>query len=142
MYSVLYRSLASPDFTKEDIYKMLSHSRAFNKSHGITGCLLFHQGQFLQLIEGEADEVIPLYDRIKYDSRHNLVTTLELRDDAERIFNNWDMAFHDFGEDNEAAYYKLQQIDTFFRQSSALNSPSEMANTFFKNVRSMLLRVS
>ncbi len=142
MYSVLYRSVASPDFTKEDIYKMLSHSRAFNNSHGITGCLLFHRGQFLQLIEGEAKDVLPLYDRIKHDGRHNLVTTLELRDDAERIFSHWDMAFHDFGEDNEAAYYKLQQIDTFFRQSSALNSPSIMANTFFKNVRSMLLQAS
>lgn len=51
------------------------------------------------------------------------------------------MAFHDFGEDNEAAFYKLQLIDTFFKQSNALDTPSEIAHTFFKNVRSMLLQV-
>lgn len=140
MYSVLYRSVAEPDFSKEDIYKMLSYARAYNNSNGITGCLLYHRGQFLQLIEGEEEEVTALYNRIRQDPRHRMVTTLETRSDVHRIFNDWDMAFHDFGEDNEAAYYKLQQIDTFFRRSAAFKTPSELANSFFKNVRSMLLQ--
>lgn len=140
MYSVLYRSVALPEFDKGEIYQMLSYARDYNHSQGITGCLLYHRGQFLQLIEGDYEEVTSLFGRIQQDPRHTEVTTLEVRTDVHRIFDQWDMAFHDFGEENEAALYKLQQIDSFFNRSRAFNLPSEMANQFFKNVRGMLLQ--
>jgi len=142
MFSVLYRSVASADFTKEEIYKMLSLARDFNNANRITGCLLYHKGQFLQLIEGEEEQVTELFSRIQNDPRHTMVTTLETKTNTQRIFHQWDMAYHDFGEGGGAAYYKLQQIDGFFSQSDALRLPSETASTFFKTVRDMLLQVS
>ncbi len=52
MFRLIYRSIAKESFNEPDIYKMLSDARDFNTEHHITGCLLYHDRKFLQLLEG------------------------------------------------------------------------------------------
>ena len=52
MFSLIYRSLAEESFSNAEVYQMLSAARDFNAEHDITGCLLFHNRRFLQLLEG------------------------------------------------------------------------------------------
>lgn len=67
MFSLIYRSVAKEDFNEYDIYKMLSDARDFNAEHRITGCLLYHDRKFLQLLEGEKSLVIRLFNTIESD---------------------------------------------------------------------------
>lgn len=141
MHSLVYRSVASDSFTVTDIYKMLSDARDFNAGHGITGCLLYHNNQFLQLLEGEEKEVMELYDKIQNDPRHHDVTTLMEEPDSQRLFDEWSMAFHNYGQNGSASYIKMKQIDDFFEKSDAFLKPSKLAIPFFRNVREILFGV-
>jgi len=65
MFSLIYRSVAGESFSNEEVYQMLSIARDFNAEHDITGCLLFHNRRFLQLLEGEKDKVHQLFSLIE-----------------------------------------------------------------------------
>nr|WP_299340027.1 BLUF domain-containing protein [Allomuricauda sp.] len=138
MHSLVYRSVASDSFNVSEIYKMLSDARNYNATHDITGCLLYHNHQFLQLLEGNENEVAKLFDRIKKDSRHHDIVTLIEDRDSERIFGEWSMAFHDYGQNGSSSYIKLKQIDDFFEKADAFTKPSKLAIPFFANVREIL----
>ena len=93
LYELIYSSHAIPDISEKDIENILSTARDFNEANEITGCLLFNNNQFLQLLEGQFDIVMELYDRIKKDPRHQNHMTLQMRETDYRIYPNWTMAF-------------------------------------------------
>lgn len=63
----------------------------FNRSVGITGCLWFGPGRFVQVLEGAAGEVEALYGRIQRDTRHSDVRPLRSGPIAARSFARWSM---------------------------------------------------
>ena len=119
MFSLIYRSVARESFIESDIYKMLSDARDFNAEHHITGCLLYHDRKFLQLLEGEKSLVIGLFNAIEFDPRHHKIAVLKTEDRQDRIFDRWSMAFYDYGNLRLSAQHKLRQIDQFFESSKA-----------------------
>lgn len=138
MYSIIYRSIADPDFSTIDIYQMLSKARDNNQENGVTGCLLYHQQQFVQLLEGEKNVITSLYEKILNDSRHKNIATIKEKQIDRPIFLDWSMAFHDFQQNGISKHQKLKKIDQIFEQSSAFDKGSDMALNFFKNVNDIL----
>ena len=138
MHSLVYRSEAVDNFTLPEIYKMLSKARVFNSKHNITGCLLYHNGKFLQLLEGEEKVVERLFNRIKKDARHHKMEIICQEHGTMRLFDEWSMAFHDYGLNGTSAHLKLKQIDNFFDKSDAFMKPSTLAIPFFANVKDIL----
>ncbi len=138
MHSLVYRSVASESFTIPQIYGMLSKAKDYNAEHGITGCLLFHNNQFLQLLEGEEGEVLNLFQKISLDKRHHDIQMVESDFIPNRVFEDWSMAFHDYGQNGLSANLKLGQIDSFFQQSDAFNKNSRAVLKFFGSVKDVL----
>ena len=66
-------------------------SMRFNRSVGITGCLWFGPGRFVQVLEGAEAEVEALYGRIQLDGRHSEVRLLRTGPIASRSFARWAM---------------------------------------------------
>lgn len=93
MYELLYCSSASQDLTLDDITEILNTSRKLNSEREITGCLLYFDKQFIQIIEGEKKPVRQLYANIEKDIRHENVILLKENEKEERFFNHWSMAF-------------------------------------------------
>ena len=52
LYQLTYRSEAKLGITAEDINAILRQSEANNPKYSITGCLVFNEGYFVQLLEG------------------------------------------------------------------------------------------
>ena len=138
MHSLVYRSVANESFTMPQIYGMLSKAKDYNAEHGITGCLLYHNHQFLQLLEGEENQVLNLFQRITMDERHQDVRILENEYGNERVFGDWSMAFHDYGQNGLSANLKLGQIDAFLQHADAFNKNSRSVLRFFGTVREVL----
>ncbi|MFM7347960.1 MAG: BLUF domain-containing protein [Erythrobacter sp.] len=86
----LYISTA-PTLPRDEVDAILAASARNNPARGITGLLLFNGRNFLQLLEGEAEEVAALMDRITADPRHSGVSVLDRRTIAERACPNWAM---------------------------------------------------
>jgi len=73
-YAISYVSSARNDLPVQDVKNILDQTNKFNKLQGITGILLYNDKNFFQLIEGEKQIVLDLYERISSDPRHQNYT--------------------------------------------------------------------
>ena len=87
---LLYASRAV-DRSEEAIDAILSQSRQYNPTSGITGILCYGGGIFLQAIEGGRSAVSDLYGHIQKDIRHKDVVLLHYEEISERRFGGWTM---------------------------------------------------
>jgi hypothetical protein len=76
-----------------ELLALLDESRVRNEARGITGLLMVHRRECLQLLEGERDAVEALFETICRDRRHQQVYALWEGPVAERSFDRWAMGF-------------------------------------------------
>lgn len=93
VYQVIYASAAVVPFTESALSTLLLRARANNERLGITGLLLYHDGSFLQALEGEQASLEVLFSIISADKRHDHVVKLLARELDERHFDGWQMGF-------------------------------------------------
>lgn len=101
LVQLIYASSATSVFTESALEPLLKQSRDNNAAHGISGILLYYEGSFLQVIEGEALEVEHLINVIKSDVRHHSFLQLLRRSIETREFPEWSMAFRDVTKSRE-----------------------------------------
>ncbi|MFD1466807.1 BLUF domain-containing protein [Hymenobacter caeli] len=92
MHHLVYTSTVA-FFTKEDLQGLLGRWRATNARLGVTGVLLYGEGQVLQVLEGEAGPVQKLFATIAADVRHRSVSKLADGPSPGRAFADWSMQF-------------------------------------------------
>ena len=97
IFSLVYLSAATVPFSKQDLVTLLEKSRENNTGLGITGMLLFKDGNFLQVLEGDEEKVRNLYQKIGRDPRHRECAVLFHGSSTQRDFPDWSMGFHDLG---------------------------------------------
>ena len=86
LHRLIYLSSAVGVLRADELDRILLRSKASNSGAGITGLLLFHEGSFLQMIEGPAAGVTSLMQKIRRDRRHSGIIVLQSEPCAERIF--------------------------------------------------------
>jgi len=64
-----------------------------NKRSGITGMLLYADGNVVQVLEGEKDVVLQTFQSIELDKRHKGIIVLLKQEIASRQFASWSMGF-------------------------------------------------
>lgn len=92
MHKLLYVSNTKRDFPEEGLKTVLSGARRTNAALGVTGLLLYIDGGFLQVLEGERTVLQELYSKIAKDSRH-WDAKLLLDNAGPRNFGAWSMGF-------------------------------------------------
>jgi hypothetical protein len=107
LFYLVYASSAVRPFSRPDLSDLLATSRENNARLGITGMLLYKDGNFLQALEGEEGAVRALYERIGTDPRHGGEITLLEGHTEERQFPDWSMGFRDLNspEERDASGY-------------------------------------
>ena len=93
MFHLVYVSSAVKPFSESELIDLLSKSREKNAQKDITGILLYNDGNFMQILEGEEAAVLQLYDIISHDQRHHGMVVLVAEQTSETIFGEWSMAF-------------------------------------------------
>ena len=89
-----YASAAVATFDDESLEALLKLARTNNAARRISGLLLYHQGSFFQILEGEEAQIEALFEHIQKDPRHCNSTVVLRRDIDERNFGDWSMGFH------------------------------------------------
>ena len=95
MFYLVYVSVAAENVSKDELLEILAQSRTRNAEAGITGMLLYKDGNFMQVLEGEEQAVRDLYARIRRDPRHLGIVTLVEGQRESRCFGDWSMGFQD-----------------------------------------------
>jgi hypothetical protein len=93
LISLVYVSSAVQLFSPEDLLNLLQQAREKNGRLGVTGMLLYKDGNFMQALEGPAQVVRDLYTTIARDPRHRHASKLIDYATRERQFANWTMGF-------------------------------------------------
>lgn len=104
VYTTLYVSKAKDETILDKLDGMLENARKFNLSHAITGCLIYNNGYFMQLLEGRKEIIDSLMFKILNDKRHTEVTTIMKGFLKKRLFSDWSMAFWDINTTNQEQY--------------------------------------
>lgn len=98
MIQFIYISSSVNPFVKEDLLELLEVSRRNNEKLGVTGMLLYKDGDFMQALEGEETPVRWLSAKISRDPRHkNFVKLLE-GPAEKREFPDWSMGFRNLDD--------------------------------------------
>ncbi len=105
---LLYASRAV-DPAENSIDDILSQSRQYNPSSGITGILCYGGGIFLQAIEGGRSAVSELYGHIQKDARHKDIVLLHFEEITERRFGGWTMGQVNMAKINSSILLKYAE---------------------------------
>ncbi|MCU0919418.1 MAG: BLUF domain-containing protein [Burkholderiaceae bacterium] len=92
-YQIIYSSKSATPMQMDELEELLEHARTSNAEKGITGALVYVDGVFLQVLEGELDTVRELMEKISKDYRHETVTVLKEGATPAASFSDWEMAY-------------------------------------------------
>ncbi|MDG5492342.1 BLUF domain-containing protein [Psychroserpens sp. SPM9] len=137
-YSIIYQSKAKAEFTIAQIDMMLLKAKQFNKTHNISGCIIYNGHKFLQIIEGQKADIIKLYAKIKADQRHENVITLIETSTHDTLWDDWSMAFYKFTGDATKDQHNHMLLDLYFNAVSDHQKSSEVYNILRENVSQLL----
>ncbi len=93
MFQLVYCSTAVRLFRSEELDSLLAQSRKRNAEREISGLLVYHDGGFIQVLEGLESNVRGVFASILRDPRHHSVVTVLQQPITEREFAAWHMAF-------------------------------------------------
>ena len=98
LVQLLYFSTASHPMSQQDFETILAKAREKNERLNVTGMLLYYDGTFKQVLEGEQSIVRQLFEIIKNDKRHKAVNLVIEKPINQRSFPSWSMAFRKLQE--------------------------------------------
>lgn len=126
MYHLIYVSYATHPFTEDDLKALLISARRRNHQRTITGMLIHLNDRFIQVLEGEEEEVKKIMSTIEIDPRHKKISILLEGRTEERVFQNWTMGFKRLGEDEFKSISGFTNLDHFFSKENVTNDSSPL----------------
>ncbi|PKD18880.1 hypothetical protein APR41_17305 [Salegentibacter salinarum] len=127
-YAISYVSTANPALSETEIQEALDFSKDWNNNHNITGILLYSQGNFFQVLEGEEQLLKDLIDRIKTDERHQNVITIFQKSIPNTQFDGYQADFISLND-----RYNDENFDTYLAQISLLNPSIQSSVKYILN---------
>ncbi|MGK7388838.1 MAG: BLUF domain-containing protein [Candidatus Cyclobacteriaceae bacterium M2_1C_046] len=131
MHFIIYHSMAADNLTEQDLRDILEEARTFNSKNNITGCLLYHRKEFLQILEGEKEIISELFNKIKKDPRNNRITNIELKETDGRMYSDWSMAFHKIDNEELNDLKEYLDLDSFNKLHEVKDAPTLSQKLFY-----------
>ncbi|MCB1520436.1 MAG: BLUF domain-containing protein [Hyphomicrobiaceae bacterium] len=91
MIRLIYVSTIAPTFNEKMLIDILHTASTRNAEKNVTGLLLYNGSNFMQTLEGDADVIAELMERIVKDPRHDGLIVISEDTVNERIFDGWFM---------------------------------------------------
>jgi hypothetical protein len=130
---LIYLSYAAKPMDEDELAAILQSSRRNNERDGLTGLLLYHEGKFLQCIEGPKDVLMKTLIRIRLDNRHRGVHVLLDEEKEDRLFGEWEMGFE--------SHLEGERLNGFVELAKRAESPTgseaidDLINIYFGEAR-------
>ena len=112
---------------KSHLYMILRQARLNNKLSNVTGLLVFVDGMFLQVLEGEESTVKNIFETIKNDKRHSHINIWFESNVKDRAFPNWEMAYASPSARDLATWSGLNNTTTIQETISSIEKNKNLA---------------
>ena len=140
MIRLTYASTTNQEWSPEELLGLLKQSRTNNGAKNITGILLYSNGTFFQVLEGDEATVENLYTTIEKDPRHKNCTLIEKLNITERAFPYWSMGFEKI---KPKELRKMEGLNNFFEHDftpAGFASHKNIIGPLLTHLRSKLVK--
>ncbi|MTI21569.1 BLUF domain-containing protein [Fulvivirga sp. RKSG066] len=131
MHYLVYTSIAKGNPSERDLETLLFQSQRNNSRVNITGLLLYVDGKFVQVLEGEKRKVQQLYKVIKKDDRHRDVNLIIDGEKEERDYSGWYMGYRSIMPEEVMSKLGYRDPEAWFR-SHKLTKESHVSELFMR----------
>ncbi len=132
-FRLTYVSRAREQLDAGDLEKIAASAQRFNKSVDVSGLLICCAGEFLQILEGDREQVMTVFKRVDRDQRHSDVTVIAIELDVPRAFEDWSMGCFSFEpEDLPDGFFFDRTSDAMHLRIDALERAEDMLRTFYE----------
>lgn len=110
IYQLTYQSKGTSKINEEELTIILNTAISTNLKLNITGCLIYYNNFFTQILEGNKQDVLAIYDKICTDDRHHSIDLIWQNSSEKRFFDDWNMGFFSPEKESELLFvnnYKL-----------------------------------
>jgi len=135
MYYILYLSAVSDYLDDDELQNILSLSRKNNQMKNITGVLLYGNGQFIQLLEGDRDLLDKTFQKIKLDPRHLDITVIASGNLEKRCFPEWYMGFKPIRTESKEVLDGFLDLSKTAIQNNDCDLPVKLLQSFVRKNR-------
>ncbi len=133
MHLIIYTSVCNEHINvNEALLKIREKALKYNSVNRITGALFYHNGRFLQIMEGIEDILEELMSKISKDHRHSDIELIVNEPINDRSFNQWHMDSFNLAEKQQLNEAELQEIKDIYTKYSAMDS--QIAVDFYKRI--------
>ncbi|WP_062062381.1 BLUF domain-containing protein [Aquimarina longa] len=115
-YIISYVSTANPNTSRSDMIKLIDFIKYNNKEIGIAGILIYSDGNFFQILEGEKEIVKMMFERIKRDPRHYDIIKMLDKEIIEFNFLDYDSSFTIISD-----HYSQNKLQQFLKKEKTYN---------------------
>lgn len=119
--AIAYVSSATQLMAVPQLESLLVQARDLNLESGVTGVLLYSDGNFMQYFEGSEDSMRVTFERIRASRRHRDIIELLNECITQRSFPDWQMGFA------QPTQSELLALSTARWQSMAGEAPGSSA---------------
>lgn len=134
LVQLIYVSSATHLLDEQALRAILESSVRHNTPQAVTGMLLYANGAFMQVLEGDEAAVAETMSRIRADPRHHSIYELCAGPVAAREFGTWSMGFRALTPADAATWPGYAQFfERGFTASALTGAPGlavEMLKTF------------
>lgn len=123
IFQLAYSSIGVPELNSEAIDKIISSAIEYNANRKITGSLIFQDGIFFQILEGDEKDVLALLEKIKKDDRHQELQIAWTATVENRKFDMWSMRYVDY---ERLDVHEQEYLRKITQKSSALKPNEEV----------------
>ncbi len=138
-YQIIYSSKSATPMQMDELEELLEHARSSNAEKGITGALVYVDGVFLQILEGELEAVQELMGKISKDFRHETVIVLKEGAIPSASFSDWEMAYVSATREQVAEWAGLSGTIAIPEIVTDLRQDPRRATQVAKSILSVLL---
>lgn len=117
-YAILYVSYEVESLSDQTIAEIGEVSSINNERDQISGALLYMEGEFLQILEGEEEILMNTYQRIDADERHKQSNLLFYGPIESRTFKSWNMKYYRVDIEKFRHRTGLKSFREFFEPST------------------------
>ncbi|WP_416448399.1 BLUF domain-containing protein [Leeuwenhoekiella sp. A2] len=89
-YAICYVSTASQELQNSDLKDVMNKTLHYNLKEGLKGILLYSEGNFLQVLEGDKKILLPLYTKIECDTRHKDIIQIVGKEIAHGAYDSYE----------------------------------------------------
>ena len=131
-YAICYVSSVDENLQLKQTEELLDFCLRKNETLGIKGILLYSEGKFFQIIEGEKGTVLNLFEKIRSDTRHHGIIQVIGRDIERGSFDGYkvDVIKEELQYEQEVEVPK-EYIEALYGIPPKVKEPMERMLTMF-----------